>query len=207
MKFKFDLEDIKYIKILYKDTDDNPATIKAAIKRIDEKEIFACSKFEEGLYIETPQEITLSIICGDGLYRTKTKLKSIENDEPYTFFALESPLGLEYQQNREYFRVSAQFPCIYTVGSQEFKTQTCDISANGVSIVLPAHLITENDSMLALTFDGITIETQVRYVRSEKIEDGYKLSFTFTKISELDRDFISQVCIKKQLEQKRNSIH
>ena len=37
-------------------------------------------------------------------------------------------------------------------------------------------------------------------------DDGYKISFMFKEISENNRDFISQVCIKKQLEEKRNSI-
>jgi c-di-GMP-binding flagellar brake protein YcgR len=32
------------------------------------------------------------------------------------------------------------------------------------------------------------------------------ISFSYVNISELDRDFISQICIKKQLEQQRNRI-
>lgn len=210
MKFNLSLEDIKYIKILYKDNDGNPSTIKAAMKSVNEKEIIACAKSEDELYIETPQEITLSIICSDGLYRTKTKLKSAENEEPYIFFIIETPQGLEYQQNREYFRVSVEYNCIYKIVTEdkikEFKTHTIDISANGVSIFLPVHEISTEEASIEIFFDDINIASKIRYVRSEKMENGYKLSFTYTAISNIDRDFISQVCIKKQLEQKRNSI-
>lgn len=210
MKFNLNLEDIKYIKILYKDRNNSPCTIKAAIKSVNEREIISCVKFENGLQIELPQEVTLSIVCNDGLYRTKTRLKSVDNEEPYIFFALETPQGLEYQQNREYFRVPAQFHCTYTITTEdkikEFTTHTIDISANGISIFMPVHEISNEESSIEIAFDDITIASGIKYVRSEKIEGGYKLSFTYTAISNLDRDFISQVCIKKQLEQKRHSI-
>lgn len=210
MKFNLNLEDIKYIKILYRDRNDSPCTSKGAIKSVNEREIIACAKFEDGLSIVTPQEVTLSVICNDGLYRTKTKLKSIDNADPYIFFVLETPHGLEYQQNREYFRVPLKCECKYTVTTEdkikEYTTHTIDISANGVSIFLPVHEVTENESNIELSINNIKIESKIKYVRSEKVENGYRLSFTFTRISNLDRDFISQVCIKKQLEQKRNSV-
>lgn len=210
MKFNLNLEDIKYIKILYKNYNENPCTVKAAMKSVNEREIIACAKFDDGLKVETPQEVTLSVVCNDGLYRTKTKLKSVDNEDPYIFFALETPQGLEYQQNREYFRVPAQYSCVYTISTEdkikEFKTHTLDISANGISIFMPVHEISNEESAIEIAFNDITIASRIKYVRSEKVEGGYKLSFTYTAISNLDRDFISQVCIKKQLEQKRNSI-
>lgn len=210
MKFSFKLEEIKYVKIAYRDSDGFIENIKAAIKEINEREIIACAKFNEGLDIGLPQEVEFSVICNDGIYKTKTILKSAENDEPYVFFILETPIGIEYQQNREYFRVPVKYSCIYKVkdGSktQEYQTETADISANGISIILPNHIISENLAEITVNIDGIQILTKARYIRSEKIDSGYRLSFSFVSISELDRDYISQVCIKKQLEQRRNSI-
>lgn len=210
MRFNLNLEDIKYIKILYSDINGNPVSVKVAIKSVNEREILACGKFEDGLTINVPQEITLSFVCNDGLYRTKTKLKSIENDDPYTFFALETPQGLEYQQNREYFRVTAEYDCIYSIINdgkiREFPTRTFDISANGISIFLPMHIISQDDCEISILINGKKITAKIRFIRSEKVDSGYKLSFTYTKISEQDRDFISQVCIKKQLEERKKSI-
>lgn len=210
MKFSFKLEEIKYVKLGYRDSEGFIENSKAAIKEINEKQILACAKFNDGLELELPQEIDFSVICNDGIYKTKTILKSVERDEPYVFFILETPVGIEYQQNREYFRVPVKYNCVYKVWEDgqyvQYSAKTADISANGVSIVLPTHAVSEEISELIININEIQIVTKVHYVRSEKIDEGYRISFSYASISELDRDFISQVCIKKQLEQRRNSI-
>jgi len=210
MKFNFDFEDIKYIKISYKDNLNNNHSIKAGIKNINDREIVVCSKFENGLNIKTPQEITLNIICKDGLYKTKTNLKSIENDEPYTFFYLETPKGFEYQQNREYFRVLLNQDCTYSVRQngelKRYKVKTTNISANGICIETPELIISEQDSYISLNAGSKIIEVRVKYIRSERVNDGFLISFSYINILESDRDLISQICIKKQLEQKRSSL-
>ena len=85
-----------------------------------------------------------------------------------------------------------------------FDSQTADISANGVSIVLPAHVFSEEDAEIEMMVEEKLISAKIQYIRSEKISDGYKLSFRYTDISDKDKDYISQVCIKQQLENKRN---
>lgn len=210
MKFNFNLEDIKYLKILYSDVNNNPATVKAAIKRVNEREIVSCIKYIEGLSVNTPQEVTLSVICNDGLYRTKTKLKSVDEEDPYIFFILETPQGLEHQQNREYFRITANYNCTYYVEYNEedkcFTTSTVDLSANGVSIIIPELAFSEDDSDIEIMINEKIIQAKIRYVRSERVNEGYKISFTYTSISDADRDYISQVCIKQQLEHKKTSL-
>lgn len=207
MKFHFKLEDIKYSKILYKDNNLTPCVIKAGIKRIDEREILACSKYSDSISIETPQEVTLSIICSDGLYRTKTILKKVEKDDPYIFYILNVPQGIEYEQNREYFRVKMACSCKYKISeTQEYKVESFDISANGISIIAPTHILSETESELDINLNGRIINTKIQFIRSEKLENEYKLSFTYTKIANSDRDYISQVCLQKQLEQRRNSL-
>lgn len=210
MKFSFKLEEIKYIKISYRNSEGFIDTFKAAMKSLDDQKITTCAKFKETLDINAPQEVDFSVICNDGIYKTKTVLKSIETAEPYVFFILQTPEGIEYQQNREYFRVPVEYNCIYRIrenyDEKEYSATTADISANGVSINLPNHIISENLSELIIDIDGIKIVTKVRYIRSEKTDNGYRISFMFSKISELDRDLISQVCIKKQLEEKRKSL-
>lgn len=207
MKFNLNIDEIKYAKILCKDILDNPFSLRGAIKSINDREILFCSKFEQIPKLTTPQEVTLSIIYSDGLYRTKTILKSLYQEEPYIFCPLEAPQGLEYQQNREYFRIASSFNAKYYVKSQDkfidFDVKTCDISANGVSILLGMHIISEEDSRLVIYINDRKIETRIRYIRSEKVEDGYRISFAFEKMDEADRDFISQVCIKQQLDERR----
>ena len=210
MKFTFNLEDIKYIKILYLDNNNNPHTVKGAVKSINDREIVSCIKFQEDIDVKKEQNVTLSIVCNEGLYRTDTKLKSVDIEEPYIFFILETPQGMEFQQNREYFRVASEYNCAYYIYNEEKTTcitgKTVDISANGISIIVPVHAVSEENSEIEIMIDERIVRSYVKCVRSEEVENGYKLSFMFEQISNSDRDFISQVCIKKQLEQKRNSL-
>ena len=210
MRFNFKLEDITYIKILYKDTQGNPANTKAAIKRLDEKEILACVKYNDTLEI-TPQEVTISVVCSDGLYRTKTLLKKVENADPYFVLVLQTPQNIEYEQNREYFRVPVSYDCVCQIndefGIRDFGGKTFDLSANGVCVIFTNTFVTTNDACLRILIESVVVELKARYVRSDLLDNGtYKVSFAFTQISEQDRDFISQVCIKKQLEHRRNSL-
>lgn len=211
MKFNLDLNSVKYMKISYKDFNNNSCSTKVALKQINDREILACRRFENGLKLNTPQEVTLSIVCNDGLYKTKTVLKSVENDEPYTFFILETPSGIEYQQNREYFRVALDYECIYATSSyyetKQINVKTYDISANGISLIFPIHEISVEKARLYIKINDRDIEAQLKFVRSEKVDTGYKFSFMFSKISTQDQDFISQLCIKKQLEQRRRAIY
>lgn len=210
MKFSLNLEEIKYVKILYKDIENKPCIRKAALKYINEKEVLACVKYENNIHIETPQEITLSFICNDGLYRTKTILNSVENDEPYTFFIIQSPSGIDYQQNREFFRVTTSINCTYYVHTEDniinLPATTYDISANGISIDIETPIIPQKDAGIIIEINGQKINTKIRFVRKEQINNSYRLSFFYTDITETDRNHISQFCIKKQLEHKRNSI-
>ena len=132
MKFNLNLDNINYIKIVYKDKNDNACCTKAAIKNMSEREIYACAKFEDGLYIEFPQEISLSFVCDNGLYRTNTTLKYVENKNPFVFFYIKTPFGIEYQQNREYFRVRMDEDVIMTFNQTSVACKVHDISANGI---------------------------------------------------------------------------
>ena len=207
MNFNFKLENINYIKILLTDEQNTVYSIKAAIRDITEREIITCAKIDKDIIINTPQEITLSIVNNNGLYKTKTILKSIENDLPYIFLFLETPKNIDYIQNREFFRVPVNYTANYIINDnekeQEYEVNVIDISANGISILTPKHIIPENVADISLKINERLLKLKIKYIRTEKIKDYYKISFTYINISEHDRDFISQICIKKQIEQRK----
>lgn len=205
MKFNLNLNNINYIKIVYKDNSDKTCCTKAAIKRIGERDIFACAKFEDGLYIKTPQEVLLSFICDNGLYRTTTTLKFLESEPPYIFFTMKTPDGLEYQQNREYFRVRMEEDVILGFEGKVIPAKVYDISANGVSLILPEKMEIPDEVYLDLLFKPKNIKTRAKFIRFDNENDKYKASFKFIDIKNADIDLISQKCIQKQLEYKRNS--
>lgn len=209
MKFNIDINDVKYLKINYIDENGNYIIVKSALKNLGEKEIVAVIKYENYFNIEIPQDIILSFACINGLYKTKTKLISYRIEESYIILYISTPDEMEYIQNREFFRIPVSYKCKYIVNKND-QLIACDavisdISANGVSIMLPFRIYSEKDAEINITTDDKLIKTKVRYVRNEKIKDNYRLSFTYTEIATQDRDYISKICILKQLENKRNN--
>ena len=210
MKFNFETKDINYIKISYIDAEDNLYSIKAILKEVNKTSILVCIKSNEQLNLLKQQDVKVNIVCKDGLYQADSKIISIEEDVPYNFIRLEKPEDVDYLQNREYFRINAVYPCLYKVNQEninrDFETQTIDISANGVSIFMPIFVKSEPSSHLELNIENKKLKIKAQYVRIEKWEDGYKISFSYNNISESDRDYISQICLKKQLEEKRKHL-
>lgn len=211
MKFNLDLANINYIKILFKDRQGNAHCIKSAIKIMGEKEIYACTKYEEGLVIPAPQDVGLSFVCDNGLYRTKTRLLVVNKEDPYIYFSLKTPDGLEYQQNREYFRIKLEEKAIISFTTEDEQTikipaLTHDISANGVRLIPEKRTALPEDVDIKIIFPSKTIETKAKYIREDEDDNVYKVSFEFINISAKDMDYISQICIRKQLEYKRSTI-
>lgn len=205
MKFNLNLDNINYIKIVYKDKSGTVCCTKAAIKNMNEREIFACAKFEDNLFLDTPQEVSLSFVCENGLYRTSTTLKSIENDAPYIFFVMKTPVGIEYQQNREYFRVKMDEDAIISFDKETIPCKIHDISANGVRLILLRKVEIPEEADLDLLFAPKGIKTKAKFIRFDNEDNVPKVSFEFLGMTDSDRDFISQKCIQKQLEYKRSS--
>ena len=177
MDFNLKLNEIDYIKFSCKNTDGDEIPFRAIVKSYNNRELFACTKNYHKQNFVLPQEVTLSFIYNDGLYSTKTNLKSTELDEPYTFFVFETPKNISYEQNREYFRVLAEYDCIYRIfeTDKEYRAKTIDLSANGISLLLPTHEISEKDSEIQLIIGPKKINLRVQFIRSEKLENGYKL--------------------------------
>ncbi|MBE7703501.1 MAG: hypothetical protein E7Z89_05555 [Cyanobacteria bacterium SIG28] len=210
MKFNFKPEEVKYVKFTYKDQSGKLGSFRASLNRIEASELRLSAKTEEILEISTPQEIVLEVICADGIYKGKTVLKKVIQEEPYVFFNLEIPQYVEHVQKREYFRITASYDCVYSpvfnYETKYYEVKTLDISANGVSLFLHT-LPQEFDSAnIVITINNRKVQAKVRFVRYEKYSEGYKLSLNYIKISEADRDYISQICIKKQLEEKRSQM-
>lgn len=207
MKFNLNLDSINYIKIVYSDRNGSPHCVKAAIKRMGEKEIFACAKFEGRLNIKTPQDVILSFICENGLYRTGTVLKFIQYEEPYIFFTLKTPDGIEYQQTREYFRVRLEENVILSYSKHNevmrIACKSYDLSANGIKLQFDTPIQIPKDVQISINFEKRNVKTRARLIRIDEDDKVFKASFKFINLQEQDMDYISQICIQKQLEYKR----
>ena len=210
MKLNTNTDSLKYIKISYRDNDDFKHVTKAVIKDINNIDIYACIKYEEQLHIKTPQEVDISIASENGIYRANTTLKSINFQDKYIFFYLKNPNEFDFEQNREYFRVklneNAIVSYVYNEDTKQISCETYDISANGVRLVLDKRLPFPDIVQIKIFLPQKTITTEAKPIRFDKDDNINKASFSFTDIKEADLDYISQICLQKQLENRRNSI-
>lgn len=210
MNFDINIENVNYLKINYKDKNNFTHCIKSAVRFIGETEILASIKYEENFNIAVPQEIELSIACDNGLYKTIATLKRIEFEGSYILFSIKKPSEMDFVQNREYFRVKVQENANISFTKNEQKINisalTYDLSAKGVRIELDENIKFPEKVTISLCFQTKIINVNAHYIRTDMEDDIIKASFQFIDIAETDLDYISQICFKKQLEERRKNL-
>lgn len=207
MSLELKLDNINYIKITYKDRSGIVRCTKAMITTYGEREIYACAKFDKMINIQTPQDVNLSFVSEDGIYRTRTTLKYVRYEDPYIYFAMKSPENMTYEQNREYFRVRINENAIITYKDEDEQKsilcKTYDISANGIRVSLNEDYKFPEEVKIVIFLNNREIKVLTKFIRTDAEDDVLKASFKFKEITMHDMDYISQQCIKKQLEEKR----
>lgn len=209
MKFNLSEENVNYVKITYADKENFSHCIKSAVRLIGGTEILVSTKFEEDVFIPVPQDVDIGIACDNGLYKAHTVLRKVEFEDPYTLLSLKKPEEVEFQQNREYFRVKIQENAIisYENGEEQVKLSalTYDLSAKGVRIEIDEEIDFPAQVTISLFFQNKIIVAPSEFIRNDNEDNILKASFRFTDISQSDLDFISQVCFKKQIEDRRKN--
>ena len=202
MKLNFNLEDVHYLKLEYVNNT-IPETTKLAIKEKKENEFVAIGRKLDHTLIKTPQKATLGFVCHDGLYSTTAEINKVEADEEYTYYYIQNPATLDYQQNREYYRILAKYDCIYTIytedGNESFTAETYDISAGGVSIIIPDNAISKDECSIVIMLPDGDLKSHVKFVRCDVHNDDYRLSFEFTDLSARDIERLTELCVNKQV--------
>ena len=153
-------------------------------------------------------------IPNDGLYKTNAILKYVSivyEDDPYVYFTIQTPMGVDYQQIREYFRVRMYEKAFISYRDeneniQRIECKTSDISANGIRLQLEQPIKLAKNVQLKILFETRTIQTNAILVRTDYDGNIFRASFKFDRISNQDVDYIAQRCIKKQLELKRSQL-
>ena len=210
MKFDLKIESINYVKILYKDDNDFLHCVKASLKTLNEYDIYTCIKKDEWEKVPFPQDITISFACFDGLYKADTTLKYVRYEEPFLYFSIKPPEEVKYQQEREFFRVNINIPAVVSYKIDEFieriQCKTFDLSANGIKIKLEDEKYFPEEVSIDLYFEKRVIRTNAKYMRTDTEDDIITAAFNFIDLSENDTDYLSQICIRKQIEDKRHSL-
>lgn len=210
MKFNLDLNNVNYVKFNYTDRFGTMHYVKASIKDINERNVLACAHFEDRIFVVLPQEVDISFISESGIYKTKTTLKAVEQDIPYIFFSFVIPYDINFEQNREFFRIKhidGAFLSFNDGDSEKRITcKTADVSANGVCLELTQKINIPKEVKIGILFDRREVITDAEFIRISTDDSAPKASFKFVNMSEKDKDFISKFCIQKQIEEKRGKL-
>ena len=210
MKFNIKLERVNYIKIFLNDEQDDSSVIKCGIRKIENKEIIAFTKSNDNLKELVQKPVKVIFVCDDGVYSVKTRVKKIEKAEPYLILIIEEPEEMDFEQKREFFRVQTSIDCVCETSVEgygaKYLGKILNLSANGVSVLFENYFIVNKTCEISFTLENKRFTLNASYVRSENYEGGYKIAFSFMKVSESDKDFISRVCLQKQLENKRKNL-
>ena len=203
------LENINYIKFTFTDKENIKHSLKAGIKYISDYEIHAVIKPEGKLFINTPQETKLDFICDNGKFETKSKLKYTKKQDEFLLLIFETPKDLVYKQDRGYFRVKLDNSAILTYEhNNEIKrvpAKIHDISASGVRVDIKISVYIPDEVAINLLLDEKEVKTKAKFIRAETEHNAVSVAFQFTDLSEANQDYISKICIKKQLEEKRKN--
>ncbi len=207
INYIINIDDINYIKIVYKDEDNFPHCIKAGIRDINKHDIYASAKFDGDFFIKTPKNIELGIITETGLYKAKTELKYMTKEPPYVFFSIKTPEIVEFFQNREFFRVkiNENAEMLYLKNGLEkvMSCETYDLSANGVRLIIDSLEEIPEIATITLHLPDKDITTEAKYIRTDDEDNILKVSYHYTNIKDSDLDYISKICLKRQLEQRK----
>ena len=210
MKFNLKLEHIRYVKMFLEDSVAGNVAIKCNVRTISKNELICSAKFDDSFNGVRLQRVKINIVCDDGLYKAETRLKRVESSYPYIIYYLEVPDSIEFEQKREFFRIDYKQPCTCFVNIKgekyRYDGEILNLSANGVCAVFLSSFVPVDSCDFIFTIENKTLSFKVNYIRSEKYEGKYKVSFSFEKLTSTEKDFISQICIKKQLEQRRKNL-
>ena len=202
MKLSFNLENINYLELTCV-VNSKVQVLKLAVKEKREYDFHAVVPNMGSVRVETPQEVLLKFVCKDGVYKTNTTLKEVLDEGENTCFVIENPKSLDYQQNREYFRILAEYECVYTVetedGVESLEAKTYDISAGGVSIIVNKSVFSTEETSILIMADDRHIRSHLKFIRCEAFDSAYKISFEFTDLAEADFALLSEMCINAQL--------
>ena len=84
--------------------------------------------------------------------------------------------------------------------------KTHDLSASGVRLVLAEKIDIPENVVIDMLFKPKSVKAKAKFIRYDDEDDVLKASFKFIGLPESEVDIISQICIQKQLEYKRNSL-
>ena len=188
---------LQYIKVIFMDTKKELHEIRTDNHTVFDDTIQLHINSREDFNITCPIGIVLKFVTRDAIYFAKAVLKEIRRTKDKVIFVLKAPQKTIRQQNRKFYRINIDRPCVLLVegknNNQIYVAQTVNISKGGVLISDLESMLNDEKVTLQLPKDAgcrftiflehnLKIKTYAQYVRSEYVDETYRYGFQFFDI-------------------------
>ena len=219
-----ELSKLKYVKVIYRDNDDEMHEICTEVKFIGNKLISLYFKQSNSFYIKCPQDVILKFVTSDAMYISTAVLQDAKQNDNMVYFSILPPDKMVKQQKRKYSRINLDRSCVLVVNDRSGKSSTylskiVNLSASGVLITnletmfedkYVAVELSKYDCyhlVLFLEHDKV-LKAFTRYVRHDCVDDSHMYAFHYMNlkpktISEIDKYVASEQI--KQLKAMQNN--
>lgn len=194
------LSTLQYVKVIFIDKNKELQELRADSNSINSDIIQLYFSSKENINVNCPIGVVLKFITLDAIYFAKVILKENKKAGDKFIFILSAPQKTIRQQNRKFYRINIERPCVLLVNNEKnnprtYIAQSVNISKggiliNGVESILNDEQInlkhSKGDSFYIAMFleQGIKVKSSAQFVRSECIDGSYRYAFQFLEMSQ-----------------------
>ncbi len=185
---------IQYIKIIFNDADNKIREERANANSISD-DVIKLRISKENYNINCPTGAVLKFITDSAIFYAKAILQEIKQTGDNYVFILKTPQNTIQKQNRRFYRLNVERPCVLQVNNEdgEYETyiaQSVNVSKGGILLTNVESTMNDEQVNLQLS-DGdfchiviflkhnIKIKTLAEFVRLERVDDTYRYAFQF----------------------------
>ena len=215
------LTNLKYIKVIYVDANNNLHEICSEKQIISNDLIYIDCSSDNNIDIACPIGVVIKLITKEAIYFAKVVLSNITKKINKILLTVNAPKKAIRQQNRKHYRIDKERPCVllFNDGENDCKTyiaQTVNLSKGGVLVsnvesILSDEPVTikfsKNDSYNIAMFleQDLNLKTYATIVRSEFVNNKYRYAFQFSKILKKSEPLFDKYLISEEFKILKNT--
>ena len=212
-----ELSKLKYVKVAYKDIDDEIHEVSTEVKFIGNSLISLYFNQTQNFYAECPQDVILKFVTTDAMYIATAILTEAKKVNNVVYLSIVPPVKIIRQQNRKYTRVNIDRTCILVVDDAKGKSTTymaksVNLSASGILINNLKTIIYdepfESDfskydcfHIIMCLESDMVIKQFARYVRHDYVNNSHRYAFHYMRTKPETVSMINKYAINEQIKQ------
>lgn len=192
------LSTVQYIKVIFIDNNQELREIRTEAHSFNNDIIQLYISGKENINLNYPTGVVLKLVTIDAIYFAKVILKDIKKANGKNIFFLNAPQKAIRQQNRKYYRINVERPCVLLINNDNIKNETfiaqsVNISKGGILIYNIESILNDEQIKLQMSQDDccnivmfleydLKVKAYAKFVRSECVDNIHRCAFQFLNI-------------------------